>query len=143
MVQAKQAKKVKATSKAPIAHGVGRRKSAVARAWLRKGSGKVTVNERDIAQYFDVEKAHQEAMEPFKVVPSASRFDLQVNVKGGGFTAQAGAVRLAISRAILDADKDTHAELRKHGLLTVDSRVKERKKPGQKAARRKFQFVKR
>jgi small subunit ribosomal protein S9 len=127
----------------PLAHGVGRRKNAVARAWLRRGSGKIMVNAKKLSDYFDVQISRLDAMKPLRVTPEASQYDVQVNVSGGGFTSQAGAVRLAVARAILQADESLRQVLKKNGLLTVDSRVKERKKYGQRGARRKFQFVKR
>lgn len=128
---------------APLAHGVGRRKSSVARAWLRRGKGSILVNNRDYKEYFETDIARLEAATPLKVVPQGDKYDLEINVKGGGTHSQAGAVRLAISRAFVEQNEELRSVLREHGLLTVDSRVKERKKPGQPGARRKFQFVKR
>lgn len=130
-------------SQPPVAHGVGRRKASIARVWLRRGSGKIQVNGKDYADYFDVEVARLDASSPVRSVPAASHYDVEVNVVGGGSIAQAGAVKLGIARALLETDEQLRASLREHKLLTVDSRVKERKKYGQKAARRKFQFVKR
>lgn len=127
---------------APLAHGVGRRKSSVARVWLRKGTGKITVNDREYSEYFTTDIARLDAMKPFKALKVAT-YDVQADVNGGGINGQAGAVRLGISRALLSLDEEMRTTLRDFGLLTVDSRVKERKKYGQKAARRKFQFVKR
>ena len=127
----------------PIAHGVGRRKSSVARVWLRKGNGSIRVNGKDYAQYFDTEVSRLDAATPFRVIPTGSSFDAEINVNGGGVFSQAGAVRLGISRALLAQDATIRPVLRKLGLLTVDSRLKERKKYGQRGARRKFQFVKR
>jgi|GEM_PF-48849 len=128
----------------PVGHGVGRRKSSVARVWLRRnGEGKVTVNNLALDVYFDTALTRQSATTPFRVYALSNLFDADVNVVGGGKVGQADAVKLAISRAFLEQDETLRPVLRKAGLLTVDSRVKERKKYGQKAARRKFQFVKR
>ncbi len=136
--------KAAATSKnRTLAHGVGRRKSAVARAWFRRGSGKIRVNKHGIKEYFDTKIDVQMAETPLRVVPMSSNYDVKVTVRGGGKVAQADAVKLAISRAFLQTDETLRPLLRKHNLLTVDAREKERKKPGQKGARRKFQFVKR
>lgn len=133
----------KAKSGAPLAHGVGRRKSSVARAWLRRGKGNILVNSRDYKEYFETDIARLEAATPLKVIPQGDKYDVQITVKGGGTHSQAGAIQLAISRAFVQQNEDLRVLLRKHGLLTVDSRLKERKKPGQPSARRKFQFVKR
>ena len=128
---------------APLAHGVGRRKTAVARVWLRRGKGGLVVNEKDYVSYFDTETARKSASLPFAVYKDTSKYDVQANVLGGGMSAQADAVKLGIARALLEINPDLRPLLRQFGLLTVDPRVKERKKYGQKAARRKFQFVKR
>jgi small subunit ribosomal protein S9 len=129
---------------APIAHGVGRRKSAVARVWLKRGKGKLTVNDKDHLQYFSTDLTRMTAVIPLKVYPQAANlYDIVANVSGGGFTAQADAVKLGIARALVELNEEIRPLLRQHDLLTVDSRIKERKKYGQKAARRKFQFVKR
>jgi len=130
-------------AKQPLAHGVGRRKSSVARVWLRRGTGAIVVNGLSHVEYFDTDIMRADAARPFTVVPMASRYDVFAKVQGGGLVAQAGAVRLGISRALLVLDENVRSVLRQNGLLTCDSRVKERKKYGQKAARRKFQFVKR
>ena len=124
-------------------HGVGRRKSSVARVWLKPGKGSVTVNGKDHKEYFDTAVTRSIAVLPFKLVGKSRDFDVNVNVHGGGTVGQAGAVKLGISRALVSFDENFRLVLRKHGLLTVDSRLKERKKSGQKGARRKFQFVKR
>lgn len=126
-----------------LSHGVGRRKSAVARAWFRRGKGAIIVNKQDLANYFDTKIDEQTAHTPFRVVPISSNYDVQINVRGGGKTAQADAVKLAIARGFVAMDETLRSLLREHDLLTVDDRVKERKKYGQKGARRKFQFVKR
>ena len=127
----------------PLGHGVGRRKSAVARVWLKRGSGKIVVNNRKFTDYFTVPVAQMAAQKPFELVPHSGQYDVHVNVEGGGFRSQAGAVMLGIARAFVDHDADVKPVLKKHKLLTVDSRLKERKKYGQRGARRKFQFVKR
>jgi small subunit ribosomal protein S9 len=128
---------------APLAHGVGRRKKAVARVWLRRGNGKIEVNGRDHLAYFDTEFSRLDVTSPFRAVPAASSYDVEANVFGGGVNAQADAIALATARALVILDEAVRPLLRKVKLLTCDSRVKERKKYGQKAARRKFQFVKR
>lgn len=139
-----QPKKEKIVLKgAQLAHGVGRRKTAIARVWLRRGSGAIVINGKRHTDYFDTELNCAEAAQPFRVVPVSSNYDVEVNVLGGGMHAQAGAVKLGIARAMLSADESIRKVLRQYDLLTVDSRRKERKKYGQKAARRKFQFVKR
>lgn len=131
-------------STAPLAHGVGRRKSSVARVWLKRGNGSIVVNEKDYTEYFVTEISRLEAYKPFSIYPEAiKKYSAYVNVSGGGLHAQADAIKLGLSRALLEANEELKPLLREHGLLTVDSRVKERKKYGQKGARRKFQFVKR
>lgn len=135
--------KTKKTVAESLAHGVGRRKSAVARVWLKKGTGLIVVNGKELDAYFDTSINRMEASTPFRIVPTTNMLDIEANVIGGGMSAQAGAVKLGIARALLGADETLRPVLRGNGLLTVDSRVKERKKYGQKAARRKFQFVKR
>jgi len=127
----------------PVAHGVGRRKTAVARIWLRRGNGKIRVNGHDYVNYFDTKVAADVAATPFRVCPIGADFDVEVNVCGGGKVAQANAVKLGIARAFVEFDANAKPMLKKHGLMTVDARKKERKKYGQKGARAKFQFVKR
>jgi small subunit ribosomal protein S9 len=130
-------------SRAPLGHGVGRRKAAVARVFIRYGSGAIVVNKKDYIQYFDTEVSRLSASEPLRVNPLGSSFDIMANVSGGGKSAQADAVKLGIARAMVEFDATLKGVFRKDRLLTVDSRKKERKKPGQAAARKKFQFVKR
>jgi small subunit ribosomal protein S9 len=132
----------KKVSRAPISHGVGRRKSAVARVWLRPGKGVIKVNGKEAAAYFDTDYNRTVVGTPFKVC-AKSIYDVDANVVGGGTTAQAGAISLGIARALLLSEETLRPILKQYRLLTVSSRVKERKKYGQKAARRKFQFVKR
>lgn len=133
----------KATAGAPLSHGVGRRKSSVARVWLRKGSGQVIVNGKASDTYFTTVFTRADAVTAFRVIPQATQYDAQVNVVGGGVNSQAGAVRLGIARALVANDEELRRALRAQDLLTVDSRQVERKKYGQRGARRKFQFVKR
>ena len=133
----------KPSTSAPLAGGTGRRKSAVARVWLRRGNGALVINDRDYTTYFNTELTRQAAALPFAVYPHTAKYDIASNVSGGGLSAQADAVKLGIARALLELNPDIRPLLRSHGLLSVDPRVKERKKYGQKAARRKFQFVKR
>ena len=124
-------------------YGTGRRKSSVARVYIMPGTGKVTINKRDIDNYFGLETLKTIVRQPFAVTNTEGKFDVLVNVKGGGFTGQAGAIRHGISRALLQADNDYRPALKKAGFLTRDPRMKERKKPGLKAARRAPQFSKR
>ncbi len=126
-----------------IIHGVGRRKRSVARAWLKPGKGSIVVNGKDYTEYFDTDVTKNMILTPFKVVGKDKNFDVNVNVQGGGMVGQAQAIRLSFARALLSIDENLRSVLRKNGLLTVDARIKERKKYGQKGARAKFQFVKR
>jgi small subunit ribosomal protein S9 len=126
-----------------LLHGVGRRKSSVARVWLKPGKGSIEINGKNYIKYFDTDLSRGKITFPFKVTNLEKSFDVNVNVFGGGLKSQSEAVRLGISRAILKMNEALKSTLKKHGLLTVDSRLKERKKYGQKAARRRFQFVKR
>jgi small subunit ribosomal protein S9 len=124
-------------------HGIGRRKSSVARVWLRPGSGEWSVNGRKIDDYFPRHSLQQHIQEPFAATNTQGRFDVRVNVDGGGTTGQAGAVRLGISRALLQFDAELRPTLREKGMLTRDPREVERKKPGRPGARKRFQFSKR
>ena len=124
-------------------YGTGRRKSSVARVYLVPGTGKITVNKRDIDEYFGLETLKVIVRQPLTVTETADKFDVLVNVKGGGYTGQAGAIRHGIARALLEADADYRPVLKSAGYLTRDPRMKERKKPGLKAARRAPQFSKR
>ncbi len=133
----------KPSSSAPLAGGTGRRKSAVARVWLRRGNGALVINDRDYMVYFDTDITRRAASLPFEIYPNTAKYDIVSNVCGGGLSAQADAVKLGIARALLELNPEIRPLLRHNGLLSVDPRVKERKKYGQKAARRKFQFVKR
>ena len=123
--------------------GTGRRKTSVARVRLLPGGGKITINKRDIEEYFDYETLRTIVREPLVATESLSAFDIIANVKGGGFTGQAGAIRQGIARALIEADPDYRPVLKKLGFLTRDPRMKERKKYGLKKARRSPQFSKR
>ncbi len=127
-----------------IGHGIGRRKSSVARVWLyRSTKPSITVNGLDYKDYFDTDITKQTIIAPFALTPQTATYAVKVNVDGGGKVGQSGAVKLGISRALLASDEQYKPALRQQGMLTVDSRLKERKKYGQRGARRKFQFVKR
>jgi len=123
--------------------GTGRRKSAVARVRLRRGTGHIIVNRRGLDEYFTEEKDRLAIMAPFKATKTTSKFDCFVNVKGGGFTGQAGAIVLGIARALRKFDDGLAPILHAARLLTRDGRMKERKKPGRKKARKSFQYSKR
>lgn len=124
-------------------YGTGRRKSSIARVYLVPGTGKITINKRDMDNYFGLETLKLIVRQPLVLTETADKFDVLVNVHGGGFTGQAGAIRHGISRALLQADGDYRPALKKAGFLTRDPRMKERKKYGLKAARRAPQFSKR
>ena len=126
-----------------IIHTIGRRKASVARIYLSKGKGNITVNSKDFKEYFPVDTMQYKLEQPFKITDLSGKFDVKVNVDGGGTTGQAEAIRLAISRALCQVDIENRPALKAEGLLTRDARVVERKKPGQKKARKKFQWVKR
>ena len=121
----------------------GRRKTAVARIYLTDGSGKITVNGKDYKEYFPTLPLQYIVTQSTEVSGSAGQFDVVVNVAGGGVTGQAAAVRLAIAKAIVELDPEKKPSLRAKGIMTRDDRMVERKKPGQKKARKKFQFSKR
>ena len=124
-------------------YGTGRRKSSVARVYVTPGSGKVTINKKDIEEYFGLETLKVIVRQPFAVTGTEGKFDVLVNVYGGGFTGQAGAIRHGIARALSTADDEFRPILKKAGYLTRDPRMKERKKYGLKGARRAPQFSKR
>ncbi len=137
-------KAIKKGASAPVSHGVGRRKSSVARVWLRNGNGAFLINGREVLSYFDTEISRARALAAWTFLPHLSKeYDIEVNVIGGGVHSQADAVKLGVARALIEVRDDVREVLRTEGLLTVDSRIKERKKYGQRGARRKFQFVKR
>ena len=125
-------------------YGTGRRKSSIARVYLVPGNGKITINKKDMDEYFGLDTLKVIVRQPLVATGTDGKFDVLVNVKGGGFTGQAGAIRHGISRALLQADSDEYRPtLKKAGYLTRDPRMKERKKYGLKAARRAPQFSKR
>ena len=124
-------------------YGTGRRKSSVARVYLVPGTGKITINKRDIDEYFGLDTLKVIVRQPLVATETSDKFDVLVNVKGGGYTGQAGAIRHGISRALLTVDGDYRPVLKKAGFLTRDPRMKERKKYGLKAARRAPQLSKR
>ena len=124
-------------------HKIGRRKASIARIYLSKGSGNVKINNKDLNNYFSTDGLRSKINLPFIITETLGKYDLSVNVFGGGNTGQADAIKLAVSRALCDVNEEYRPLLKKEGLLTRDSRVVERKKPGQKKARKKFQWVKR
>ena len=124
-------------------YGTGRRKSSVARVYLVPGTGKVTINKRDMDEYFGLETLKVVVRQPLVATETVDKFDVLVNVKGGGYTGQAGAIRHGIARALLQVDGEYRPTLKAAGYLTRDPRMKERKKYGLKAARRAPQFSKR
>ena len=123
--------------------GVGRRKTAVASVWLRKGNGKVIVNHKEIEQYFPTEEQRNTLLAPLAMCDLEAKYDLLIRVTGGGLEAQATAARLGLSRALVEEDEDRRSILKAEGFLTRDPRMKERKKYGQPGARKRFQFSKR
>ena len=122
---------------------VGRRKTAVARVRLTPGSGKIIVNGRTFEDYFKTQALQNTVLRPFEVAKQLNQFDVRVNADGGGINGQAGALRLAVSRALIDSNPELRAALKAEGFLRRDPRMKERKKPGQPGARKRFQFSKR
>ncbi len=126
-----------------ITNTIGRRKTAVARIYIKSGKGSVTVNERELKEYFPSEILQTIVNQPFALVGAENKYDVNVNVKGGGIAGQAEAVRLAITRALCELDNEFRAPLKKEGFVTRDPRMVERKKFGRRKARRRFQFSKR
>jgi small subunit ribosomal protein S9 len=126
-----------------VVHKIGRRKTAVARVYVSDGKGNITVNKRDLADYFPTATLQYKVKQPFSLTNNEDNFDVKVNVYGGGITGQAEAIRLALSRALCEMDAEHRGVLKPEGLLTRDPRMVERKKFGQKKARKKFQFSKR
>ena len=124
-------------------YGTGRRKSSVARVYIMPGSGKIVINKRDMDDYFGLETLKIIVKQPLELTGMTGKFDISVNVHGGGYTGQAGAIRHGITRALVEADADFRPALKKAGFLTRDPRMKERKKYGLKGARRAPQFSKR
>lgn len=121
----------------------GRRKTAVARAYVKSGEGNITVNSRDYKSYFTTSILHYTVEQPLMLTDNLGKYDIKINVSGGGFKGQAEAIRLAISKALTEIEPDYRAILKPEGLLRRDPRMVERKKPGQKKARKRFQFSKR
>ena len=126
-----------------VIHKIGRRKTAVARIYLAPGKGSITVNKKDVKDYFPSATLQYKINQPFALTDNEGNFDVKVNVFGGGITGQAEAIRLALSRAMCELDEENRGILKPEGLLTRDPRMVERKKFGQKKARKKFQFSKR
>ena len=124
-------------------HSIGRRKASVARIYVTEGKGNFVINGKDFKEYFPLETLQYKLNQPFIVVGCEGKYDIKVNVNGGGINGQADAIKLAIAKSLCEIDADNRTSLKAEGLLTRDSRVVERKKPGQKKARKKFQWVKR
>ncbi len=124
-------------------YGTGRRKTAAARVYLRPGTGKFTVNKRPFDEYFPNDMVKMIILQPLELTETVDKFDILVNVRGGGYTGQAGALRHGISRALVEHDPELRGKLKKAGFLTRDPREVERKKYGQPGARKRFQFSKR
>ena len=132
-----------AKSKTYDAHTIGRRKTAVARVYISKGKGKITVNQRDVKDYFPKATNQYVVFQPLSLINATDKYDININVKGGGVTGQAGAVRLGIARALLKVESGSRAPLKSAGFLTRDARKVERKKYGLSGARKAYQFSKR
>ena len=126
-----------------VVNALGRRKSAVARVYVSEGTGKITINKRDLAEYFPSTILQYVVKQPLSTLGVEEKYDIKVNVYGGGFTGQAPAVRTGSARALVKINADDKKALRAEGFMTRDSRVVERKKPGRPKARRRFQFSKR
>ena len=124
-------------------NALGRRKSAVARIFVTEGTGKITINKRDLTEYFPSSILQFVVKQPLNLLDAAEKYDIKVNLQGGGFTGQSQALRLAIARALVKTNADDKKALRAEGFVTRDSREVERKKPGRPKARRRFQFSKR
>ncbi|MBM2839745.1 MAG: ribosomal protein [Bacteroidetes bacterium] len=124
-------------------NAVGRRKTSVARVILSPGSGNITVNKKPLDKFFPLDTLRTDVVKPFEVTQTTGKYDVRINVDGGGSTGQAGAIRLGIARALVEMSEDNRSPLRAAGLLTRDPRMVERKKYGQKKARKRFQFSKR
>ncbi len=124
-------------------YATGRRKTSIAKVWLKKGSGKIYVNGKLFTDYFADDNHKMQITRPFEIINQLTEYDVRCSVKGGGPTGQAGAIRLGISRALLDVNSEYRSVLKEKGYLTRDARKVERKKPGQPGARKNFQFSKR
>ena len=126
-----------------IYYATGRRKSSIARTWLKPGNGEITVNDRQVDDYFKVEASKAIMMQPLVLTNTLGSFDIKIRVLGGGYTGQAGAIRHGVTRALIQTDPDLRQILKKAGFVRRDSRAKERKKYGQRGARARYQFSKR
>ena len=126
-----------------VINALGRRKSAIARVYVSEGSGKITINKRDITEYFPSPLLQYVVKQPLQVLEALEKYDIKLNIIGGGFTGQSQAARLAIARALVIINEEDKKTLRSYGFMTRDSREVERKKPGRPKARRRFQFSKR
>ena len=126
-----------------VINAIGRRKSAVARVYMSEGTGKITINKKDITEYFPSAIVQYVVKQPLLALDAVEKYDIKANLDGGGFTGQSQALRLAIARALVKVDAEDKKALKAQGFLTRDSREVERKKPGQPKARRRFQFSKR
>ena len=126
-----------------VINALGRRKSAIARIYVREGKGQITINDRELDKYFAEERLRFIVKQPLTLLSKEGDFDIKINLVGGGIKGQAEAVRLAIARALVKMDEENKSPLKKQGFLTRDQREVERKKPGQKKARKRFQFSKR
>jgi len=124
-------------------YATGKRKSSIARVWIKPGTGVITVNTKTLDQYFGRETSKMVVKQPLELTENVGKFDIFVTVKGGGDSGQAGAIKHGITKALIEADADLRGTLKKAGFITRDSRIKERKKYGKKAARASFQFSKR
>ena len=126
-----------------VLNTIGRRKTSVARIYLQEGNGKIVINKRDVKDYFTTATLQYIVNQPFELTGTQNKYDIKVNLDGGGIKGQAEALRLAISRALCEIDPEHRKPLKEHGLMKRDPRMVERKKPGQPKARKKFQFSKR
>jgi small subunit ribosomal protein S9 len=124
-------------------YGTGKRKSSIARVWLKPGAGNITVNNKTLDEYFGRETSKMVVKQPLELTENVGKFDIYVTVSGGGDSGQAGAIKHGITKALLEVDVELRGTLKKAGFITRDSRIKERKKYGKAAARRSFQFSKR
>lgn len=124
-------------------YGTGKRKSSIARVWLKPGTGAITVNNKTLDDYFGRETSKMVVRQPLELTENVGKFDIYVTVRGGGDSGQAGAIKHGITKALLEVDAELRGTLKKAGFITRDSRIKERKKYGRKAARASFQFSKR
>ena len=126
-----------------VIHTIGKRKSAIARVWMKPGKGEVIINNRAMTDYYLRDTSKMVVLQPLVLTENAEKYDVKVTVCGGGLSGQAGAIRHAITRALVEVDPESKSILKSNGLLTRDARKKERKLPGQKGARARFQFSKR